>query len=271
MTVSDTSSDGPANMEAEQTRKQMQDDQAMTDDTGSTGVDLSKMDVAHLGGTEYRVLSRRNGMPTHYHVDVADGACECPDEEYNREPHECCGHLEKALVVHTTQLDAGEWAVRDLQTLVDRAMTLTETLQDSTNAVVHGEADSTTSEATDDGSGDDSTMPSGTPEEEHEVAKEAADKLRTAFADSDIEDMQVQAHAGMVWVQMGRDTPEDWPYPGGSDTFEVLLQNPDQVEYVYEAGDDYDAHELYDEKPGEYWTNAIDPTEVVDYINEVLG
>jgi hypothetical protein len=51
----------------------------------------------------------------------------------------------------------------------------------------------------------------------------------------------------------------------------VLFQNADQVEYIYPEGDDYDEHELYSEKPGEYWKNAIRPGDVVDYINEVLG
>jgi len=269
--MSDSEGETPANLQAEQALEELDDDDDMTDDTGSAGTDLSKMDVAHLGGSEYRVLSRRNGMPTHYHVDVETGSCGCPDEHYNTEDNECCAHLEKAIVVHTSQYDAKDWAARDMQTMVDRSQNLTRRLQETvewTETVLQSEAAAAgAEEARDTGEADTVTDDGGT----NEAAEEAAEKLRKAYDDAGIEDMQVQAHAGRVWAQMGRDTPEDWPYPGGSETFEVLFQNADQVEYIYPEGDDYDEHELFSEKPGEYWKNAIRPEDVVDYINEVLG
>jgi hypothetical protein len=97
--------------------------------------------------------------------------------------------------------------------------------------------------------------------------QEAADRLQEAFDDV-IDDMQVKAAAGKVWFQTGRDTPDDWPFPGTSDTFSAVT-GPDMVEYVYE-GDDGPNHEWYDDKPGEWWKNAMKPSDVSAYIEEVL-
>jgi len=271
MVMSDAEGDTPSNLQAEQTRKQMEGGETMTDGRTADDLGLGEQDIAHLGGSDYRVLSYRNDSVTTYRVDVETGECDCPDEEHNRDPHEPCAHLAKAITVHTSQYDAKDWAARDMQSMVDRAQNLTRKLQDTvdwTETVLQSEATAAAAEtARDTGEADDVT--DDTPD--NDAAQEAADKLRDAFEETGIEDMQVQAHAGYVWVQTGQDTPEDWPFPGGSDTFSVLFQNADQVEYVYEADDDYDAHELYDEKPGEWWKNAIHPEDVVDYINEVLG
>jgi hypothetical protein len=271
MAMSNAEGDTPSNLQAEQARKQMEDGETMTDGRTKDDLDLGEQDIAHLGGSEYRVLSFRNDSVTSYRVDVDAGECTCPDEDYNTEGAEVCAHLAKAIMAHTSQYDAESWAARDMQTMVDRAQNLTRKLQDTvdwTETVLQSEATAAAAEtARETGEADDVT--DDTPD--NEAAQEAAEKLEQAFEDAEIPDMQVQAHAGYVWMQTGQDTPEDWPYPGGSDTFSVLFQNADQVEYVYEADDDYDAHELYDEKPGEWWKNAIAPEDVVDYINEVLG
>lgn len=115
---------------------------------------------------------------------------------------------------------------------------------------------------------DDTDDPS--PSNDDEAAQRAADRLQAAY-DGVIGDMQVKAHSGKVWVQTGRDTPEDWPHPGGATTFDVLLRTPEQVKYVGEGTDDYPPHEWYDDKPGEWWRNALDPSDVDDYIDEVLS
>jgi hypothetical protein len=108
-------------------------------------------------------------------------------------------------------------------------------------------------------------------ETDHDAAQEAADRLKEAF-DEAVDDMRVQASGGAVFFQTGQDTPDDWPYPGGSETFKVLT-GPDMVKYVHDGTADWadSPHELYDYKPGEWWKNALDPEDVDDYINQVLA
>jgi hypothetical protein len=91
----------------------------------------------------------------------------------------------------------------------------------------------------------------------------AADRLQTAF-DEVVNDMNVQAHEGWIWVQTGKDTPETLPGPGNVEVFSAFLQNADQVEYVHDEHDDVSM------KPGEWWKNRIAPEAVDDYISEVL-
>ena len=84
-------------------------------------------------------------------------------------------------------------------------------------------------------------------------AEEAAEKL-TEAANSD--HINVTANDGLVWVQTAKDSP-GW-------AFEQYLKSVDAVTYVHED------HEDYDRKPGEWWKNAIVPSDVDDYIDEVV-
>jgi len=238
------------------------DDTGVAENTNNTDWDLSAMSAAHIEGSEYRILSTRNNSVTHYRVDVDAGECECPSTVFNLDEYEACPHLTKALTVHTSHMTADQWAVRDLQMLSERLHNILWELRDVAEQTA---ADSDTDAA-------DADPPEET---EHGVtvsnpeARAAAEDLREAY-DGLIDDMQVQHHAGKVWIQTGQDTPENWPYPGGSETWSVLLKAPEQVEFVGEGGDGYDPHPLYDEKPGEYWRNIIDPDDVDEYIQEVL-
>jgi hypothetical protein len=98
----------------------------------------------------------------------------------------------------------------------------------------------------------------------------AADRLQAAFDDV-IDDMQVKAANGFVWFQTGRDTPDQWPFPGGDETFNVIT-GPDMVMYVHDGSAEWadGPHKYYDKKPGEWWKNALAPEAVDDYIAEVL-
>jgi hypothetical protein len=93
--------------------------------------------------------------------------------------------------------------------------------------------------------------------------KEAAEKLQKAF-DEVIDGIEVEHNEGVVWVNKTPGAPESLPGPGNIDVFEALLQNPDNMEYVY------DDHEYAGAKPGDYFSNMIQPENVDDYIAEVL-
>jgi len=94
--------------------------------------------------------------------------------------------------------------------------------------------------------------------------------LQAAFDDV-INDMQVQANSGLVWFQTGYKTPDEWPYPGIDETFRAVTDS-DSCMYVHDGTDEWadSPHEHYDEKPGQYYKNALYPSDVVEYINEVL-
>jgi hypothetical protein len=95
------------------------------------------------------------------------------------------------------------------------------------------------------------------------TAEEAADTLRDAY-DGVVDDMQVKAHDDMVWVQTGKDTPDTLDAPGNPAVFDLLLKDAEQVTYVH------DDHDLAGDRPGQWWKNAIKPSEVDAYISEVL-
>jgi len=65
---------------------------------------LTNLNVSHLGGAEYRILSARNGQPTVHTVDLAGPSCSCEDMEFNREDEEVCAHICKAMLVHDSYL-----------------------------------------------------------------------------------------------------------------------------------------------------------------------
>jgi len=240
------------------------------DDLSDTDWDPAAFDIAHIGGNEYRVLSTRNSSVTHYKVDVAEGTCACSDQEYNLSQHEACPHLTKALMVHSSHRDASEWALQDINVLRDRANNLTHELRETTDwvkTVMESEAAGAASESIQDG--ETTETPDGTTVETVSAA-EAAEDLQAAFDDV-LTDMQVEYNEGIVWFQTGRETEEEWPYPGGSEVFKVIT-SPDSVMYVHDGSDEWadSPHEHFDSKPGQYFKNALEPEDVEDYISEVL-
>lgn len=227
---------------------------------------MKNLKARQTGAYHYSVLSARNGEPTLHRVDLREPDCTCGDFYYNRDDdeHEICAHIAKAALVHP-QLDAGEASVMQLNSYLERIARLTEQIVEErdrarTAAKEAGanqravEASVEAAETTQAGGGQ-------TPDVDPE---DAADRLKDAY-DEIIDDMQVKASDGYVWVQTGKDTPDNLKMPGAPETFETLIRNPDQIKFV----GDYEM--LQDIQPGEWWKNAIDPGDVDAYINEVLN
>lgn len=214
---------------------------------------------------EWTVLNLKEDEDnTAYLVNTRELDCSCGDQTYSPADDNAtvCKHLSVALWASKQQADTEElsrWSMQHELAKVQEARQEVEHLAEWMNKVsteVPSEEANESVQETNDA-------------QQSEAAQEAAQRLQEAF-DELIDDMQVQAHEGVVWFKTGYDTDDDWPYPGGDDTWEVLVGNPDQPEYVGEGGDDYPPHELYDEKPGEYWKNILQPEDVDDYIEEVL-
>lgn len=239
------------------------DDTGVAANTQDTEWDLTTMSAAHIEGSEYRILSTRNNTVTHYRVDVDEGTCECPSTEYNLAENEACPHLTKALVCHTSHLDGGEWAIRDLQTVTDRANNLMHDLRETTDwvtTVIESEAAGSASQAVQN-DGQVST-PDGSTVESVDIA-ERQETLQAAF-DEVINGFNTEYSGGWIWVNKSPDAPESLPGPGNIDSFEALLQNPEPMEFV----PDDDGRDT--DRPGQYFKNAIAPDAVESYISEVL-
>jgi hypothetical protein len=228
------------------------------------------MPVYHLSGGEYLVGGE--GNENVYRVQLAGRTCSCDDYQHRKrdEQNAGCKHIRKVLSVGPSNRSMEDMAVEDIVAIVTRGMDAVGRLEaaegpsgQSTNGQAHA---ATETPQTGDGDGP-STADELSPSREQK-ADYAADKLQEAYDDV-IDDMQVKPHAGYVWVQTGASTPDEWPHMGGNDTWTVLLKNPETVEYVYPPDDDRPGHDLYDQKPGQWWKNVIDPDDVDDYLEEV--
>ncbi|WLW38192.1 hypothetical protein [Halorubrum spindle-shaped virus-BLv25] len=240
---------------------------------------LANLKAEHEGGLEYSVLSVRDGSPTYHYVTLGEEpSCTCEDYQYNRENREVCKHICKAILAD--QMEPDRLAVRELinvtATVTQAASTAREaanearsTATELDNALVQardfeaGKAadstDSSGSEQTENqGASDNSGSHSNAPE-----AEAAAEKLQSAF-DSVFEGMAVEHNEGMVWVNKTPQAPDTLPGPGNVEVFSAMLQEPDQIEYVH------DNHDYKGAEPGQYFSNMIDPSDVDDYISEVL-
>jgi len=225
--------------------------------------DFGAMTVRHVGGNRFRVVNLDSGTVSE--VDLKATTCTCEDMEYNqRDDRSVCKHYLKAhhqapecrLSVEEQFFGDLVDMTREMNDVIDAAEDAADALE---GALVHSrdaEADAAADTDTD-GAGDDS------PPGRDIDAGDAADRLQAAYDDV-VEDMQVQAHEGWVWVQTGRDTPDELPGPGNVSAFEAFLQNPDAVEYIH------DEHDAVNQKPGEWWKNRIAPGAVDGYISEVL-
>lgn len=224
----------------------------------SAGSDIADLEIAWRSGHKYHVWSERE-LQNAYLVNLAGDVptCNCEHGVHNRDSREACRHIKKAIAVLPSEPNIPANAYNDLVNVLQDVYRLRNELERLTTGV---QADV---QATQTGSG--SAGGSTTAD-----ADAAADRLQDAYDDL-IDDMQVMSSDGIVWVQTGKDTPEEWPYPGGDDTWTVLLKNPEKVQYVGEGGEEYDEHKWYSKKPGQYWKNALDPEDVDAYIDEVLG
>ena len=226
---------------------------------------LENVFVTHTGGTEYNVLSARNGSVTKYWVDTGpEPSCTCGDYEYNRSNNEVCAHL--AAAVLADRMDPGELAVSEL---VNVTASVSQSIRDAERAAEQArdaadeieEALVTTRDAQAGGTVEDPDRNGhngGDTSHGGNVAAKA-EQLQNAF-DNVIDGMEVEHANGAVWVNITPDAPEELPGPGSIGTFNALLRDADQIKY---SPDDQSA-------PGQYFKNRIDPNDVEEYISEVL-
>lgn len=193
-----------------------------------------------------------------YEVNLNAMECSCPDWNYRKgESPAVCKHMAAALYAAPGTMDVGDALSFDTLELGREVRDLAENLQ---RRVTGLEADQAAASAPQGGS---SPSPDVDP-------SDAAQRLQDAY-DAVVEDMQVRATESYVWVQTGQDTPDSLPGPGNVDTWEAFIKNPEQIDYVDdEDPGDWVTQAHLDEKPGEWWKNAIEPGEVDDYISEVL-
>jgi len=213
---------------------------------------------------EWSVLSLKpDDDNTAYLVNTRELDCTCKDNEHNRENPEVCKHLAVALWAADRNIDTDELSRWSLQHELANAQEAVEKIQHLENWAEKVTSDVPAEEANE-------SVEQTNDAADSQAAAEAADRLQSAF-DEVLDDMQVEHNDGLVWFQTGQDTPDDWPFPGGDQTFKVVTQ-PDSVMYVHDGSDDWadGPHKHYDSKPGQWWKNALDPDDVDDYIAEVL-
>jgi hypothetical protein len=225
--------------------------------------DFPNMSVRQVALNTFAVLNYGEG--TAYTCHVRDLTCECEDTEYNNGEGagEVCKHLQKALFEAPTNVEMDQAMLQLVRDELDRLNTSSRRLEQVATSMESAAYTDTTETAQSAAAGDAS--------DSGPDASAQAERLQEAF-DEVIDDMQVKAHAGKVWFQTGQDTPDDWPFPGGSQTFKVVTE-PDCVAYVHDGSDDWadGPHDLYEDKPGEWWKNALEPDDVDQYIGEVLN
>lgn len=232
--------------------------------------DLDGIHARHEGGMTYSVVSTRNGSTTYHYVELgSEPSCTCEDFEYNKTGgREVCDHAVKAVMAD--RLSPEELAMQeminrtgDFANAAVKAQNAADSLEDSVTVARDASAGAVSTDTqTSNNVAEDGGV--SYPEDNTPDAEDVVDDLQEAY-DAAVDDMGVQAHAGHVWVQTGKDTPETIPGPGNVSVFDAFLKNADAVEYVH------DDHKLADKKPGEWWKNAIRPSKVEEYISEVLG
>lgn len=245
---------------------------------------LGDLSVRRTGMYEYNVLSARNDDVTVHCVDLQDVTCTCGDDEHNREDREPCAHYAAAFL-HSDDITLEDFALSDLSSMRAEAVEsframeqARDLMEDAHDVMSQATADVRSAEAASYEGASDAEVAEHEPD--GQAAAEAADELREAYEEVGEEhgidlDMQVQHHEGVVWVQTGKDTPDELQTDVGPnlDVHEWLLQEPDQVMWVHDGSQDWadNPHRLYNYKPGEWWTNAIEPGDVPQYIEETLG
>lgn len=227
-----------------------------------TITDFESMTARHVGGHDYVVVNRASGSANE--VNLREISCTCEDMDYNQHGDGACKHYTYAHhVAPKVRLSVEDGYTQDMARLLIQLRETVAEAEDAAQQFESGlvaqrdaEADTAAQTASNDLSAE---SPPGRDVDAHD----AADRLQAAY-DEVIDDMQVQAHEGWVWVQTGRDTPDELPGPGNVEPFTAFLQAPEAVEYIH---DDHDAVDL---KPGEWWKNRIAPEAVDEYIAEVL-
>lgn len=225
---------------------------------------FGQMSMERTGGCNYSVFSWRNGENTVHRVNTARLTCTCQDAAYNKDGQEVCDHVAYAVYNAPRDRDIGEEAFGNIVGILSEMNDYKNALEQRRNHLDHVEGmepDTDTSAVTETAQKDadeDETSTAGIDSEA------AADRLQEAYDDV-VDDMQVQVGpTGALWVQTGMDTPDTLPGPGNVSPFDALLKDPEQVEYIH------DDHAAVNDKPGEWWKNRIEPSDVDAYIEEVL-
>lgn len=246
---------------------------------------LQGLHAEHEGGLEYTVLSIRDGAPSIHWVTLGETPkCSCNDYQGNRKSsfdgelgseREPCAHIVKAVLADTMAPE--ELAVRELVNVTatvsnasreakqaaEEARSTARELDNGLVSVRDAQAGAASNEGTSSSSSDTAEDTSGGSHSNDDNASAAAEKLQSAF-DEVIDGMQVEYNEGMVWVNKTPKAPDTLPGPGNVEVFSVFLQEPSQVQYVH------DDHDYKGAEPGSYFKNMLDPSDVDDYINEVL-
>ena len=218
---------------------------------------LKNLHVVRTGMTVYTVLSARNGTVTRHKVTLDPAECTCDDWAFNLDDgeREVCAHYAIAMI-EGENVTTEDVAINEIVALTNEARELAQDARDSMDmAELNRSAAATLHEEADPGAEGGASQEAPSPaarEPDGQAAHEAAETLQAAY-DEAVDGMDVQAHAGKVWINK---TPTAPDY-----TFQAFLQDPEQVDYL--PPDENDT-------PGQYWKNAIEPGDVQDYISEVL-
>lgn len=227
--------------------------------------EFGQLTMERTGGCRYTVLSWSDNTLSAYRVNTVERTCTCEDYRHRHadaDDGSICKHIAYALYQAPEDRELDREMLVNLVGAVSEMQAYKDVLEHRTKEMEMGlpPSDVDTSASADT---DESTEESGSSADHDLSPEDAAERLQSAFDDV-VEDMQVTANNGYVWIQTGKDTPETLPGPGNVEVFEAFLQNAEHVQYVH------DDHELANQKPGEWWQNAIDPSDVDDYIAEVL-
>jgi hypothetical protein len=175
----------------------------MTEKIGQVINGFQEIFPRHVGGTDYRVLSIRNGTTTAYDVDVADLDCTCPDHEYNQEDPEICDHLAAALFQAPARLTLDEWGPYAFSEVIDRAEDAAELAEDAAAALVDGQGEADTEETMTAAEAMDS--PDNEPDRDPVTTTDVSEWLETGFASPELVHVMDGDHDGVPGVVLEPD------------------------------------------------------------------
>lgn len=217
--------------------------------------DYTDLEVAHLGGPEYRVLNWSDEACSAYEVNVETMTCSCPGHEYRRDgSSQVCKHMAKALTVAPPQIEVEEYAANSI---INALRETTETVREN-----GGPAE-----------GDTSATDQATTEDVSEAVQEAAadldrvdtarDWLETGFAQPSKVNLYVTTHAGVKGVALEPDNQEmpDHVF----ESFKGIVNSLDGSTVHVGFGDDPCG--TCGEQDGEYWYHIPDD-QLTEWANE---
>ena len=177
--------------------------------------------------------------------------CTCPDYRFRAQEgeHRACEHIQKVIEVSPSEITvdhlAFEQLVREYNILSDKIDSVS---QDLTRVQANGASTPSQPTQSQQQPSVNASDAAGSGQQMQEVtAEEAAEKLRDAYP---VDGMDVLVHNGQVWVNKTPSAPEY--------TFSAFLQEPSLMQYDPDNG------------PGQYWKNYLEPSDVDQYISEVL-